>query len=406
MVYQNELQFLCETLRKSRVRTQMIAPETLATAVAEAGMRHFAADEAIAGFGLPEVRTLYRYTDPCDLRYHYLLLPETEKPTLLLVGPYLTVPFTPERLLELGRRQGVPPSRQRRFEEYYGSIPVLTENSYLTAMLTTFCERIWQSPSFTLVDVNEGRQAEGSLINEPKHMDELDDVLINMKTLEQRYAFENELIRAVSLGQLHKEQQLFAAFSEESFEQRLPDSLRNAKNYGVIMNTLLRKAAEQGGVHPMYLDRVSSDFAARIEQMSSLSQNSQLMCDMFRTYCRLVRRHTLVQFSPVVQKTVLLIDSDLAADLSLASLARHQNVSPGYLSAIFRRDTGKTLSEYIREKRIRHAIFLLTTTHQQIQAVAAQCGIVDVQYFSRIFKKFTGKTPKEYRETAERVKLV
>ena len=43
------------------------------------------------------------------------------------------------------------------------------------------------------------------------------------------------------------------------------------KNYGIITNTLLRKAAEQGGVHPMYLDKVSSSFAVKIEQMTSPS---------------------------------------------------------------------------------------------------------------------------------------
>jgi YesN/AraC family two-component response regulator len=203
----------------------------------------------------------------------------------------------------------------------------------------------------------------------------------------------------VTLGQIHREPQLLSSFSEQSFEKRAADPLRNVKNYGIIMNTLLRKAAENGGVHPVYLDRVSSGFALKIEHLPSLSESPALMGEMFRSYCRLVRKHSLKNFSPLVQKTVLLIDSDLSANLSLRSLALHQNVSAGYLSTMFRKETGKTVSEYIREKRVKHAAYLLTTTHLQVQTIALHCGIVDVQYFSKIFKKQMGKTPKEYRES-------
>lgn len=76
-------------------------------------------------------------------------------------------------------------------------------------------------------------------------------------------------------------------------------------------------------------------------------------------------------------------------------------MSAGYLSTVFSKETGKTVTEYIREKRMKHAAFLLSTTHLQIQTVALHCGIMDVQYFSKTFKKFMGKTPKEYRESTK-----
>ena len=167
------------------------------------------------------------------------------------------------------------------------------------------------------------------------------------------------------------------------------------------MNTLLRKAAESGGVHPIYIDKVSSDFAAKIERMTYLNESSALMLDMFRTYCRLVHKHSIGKYSQLVQKTVIEIDSDLSADLSLAALAKKQSVSAGYLSAIFKSETGVTLSAYVTEKRVGHAKYLLETTELQIQSVALHCGIMDVHYFTKVFKKQTGKTPKEYRETLE-----
>ena len=164
------------------------------------------------------------------------------------------------------------------------------------------------------------------------------------------------------------------------------------------MNTLLRKAAEQGGVHPVYLDRVSSDFAYKIEQIENTNDGSALMLDMFRAYCRLVRKHSMKSYSPLVRKTVLIIDSDLSADLTLSSLAEAQGVSPGYLATVFKKETEKTVSEYVRDRRIKHAAHLLRTTGLQIQTVALHCGILDVQYFSKLFKRECGMTPKEYRK--------
>ena len=191
---------------------------------------------------------------------------------------------------------------------------------------------------------------------------------------------------------------LASKLNENMFERRTTDSLRNAKNYCIIMNTLLRKAAENGGVHPIYIDSTSSKFAMKIELMSDVKACSSLMREMFSSYCRLVYKHSTKSFSPIVKKTILVIDSDLSAELSLNTLAKKQGVSGGYLATVFKKETGKTVSEYIRDKRIEHAKYLLNTTHLQIQTIALHCGIMDVQYFSKIFKKQLGKTPKEYRE--------
>ena len=121
------------------------------------------------------------------------------------------------------------------------------------------------------------------------------------------------------------------------------------------------------------------------------------MSEMFKTYCRLVRKHTFTNLSPTVRRAILYIDSDLSRELSLSSVAEHLNLSAAYLSAIFKKELGKTITDFINERRISHAKLLLKTTALQIQTVAAHCGFLDVHYFSRVFKKIVGKTPKSYR---------
>ena len=118
---------------------------------------------------------------------------------------------------------------------------------------------------------------------------------------------------------------------------------------------------------------------------------------MIYKYCDLVKKHSMKNYSMMVQKAITLIDSDLTADLSLHKQAELLNVNASYLSSLFKKETGVTLTEYVSKKRIDHAAFLLTSTNMQIQAIAQHCGIFDVNYFTKTFKKIIGCTPKEYR---------
>ncbi len=401
MFYQRELSFLCEILQKSYVGVSVTDRRELVRLLANAPSEDpfFIRDlsrETVFSF---EERTVYHLTDSLSLSYRFLLLPETNPPALLMIGPYRASSLSPQQLLELGEKNGIPPKKQRYFAEYYETIPQAPADSSLWVMLDTFCERIWSSPSFAIKDISGSTAPsedshKGNALSSPPA-----DTLVNMKAIERRYAFENEMIRAVEQGRTYMEDRLLSAFSANAFEKRLSDPLRNAKNYGIIMNTLLRKAAERGGVHPIYLDRLSSEFAAKIEGLPSLTANTALMGEMFRSYCHLVRDHATRDLPPVVQQTVLLIDADLSADLSPGDLAKSQGISLGYLSTVFKKAMGQTVSEYIRRRRMEHAAYLLETTGLQIQTVALHCGILDVQYFSKLFKKHMKLTPTQYRLT-------
>ena len=405
MLYQQELELLHDTFQKSRVNISCVEKKNITDL--QENTPFFATDDT------PETsarrlfshklvsKTLYKQTDAYRRAWVYLLLPDEGQQTVLLVGPYLPAPISEEELLEMSEENGLSPQMQRTVREYYASLPILKDTNLLFVMLETFCERIWHRPSFAVVDVNREHHVPVSLLSKAPQTDNFDDHLVHMKVLEQRYEFENEMIRAVTLGQIHKEKQFLPAFEAMQLEIRSSSPLRSAKNYSIIMNTLLRKAAENGGVHPVYLDRISSDFARTIEEISVLSAFPNLMNEMFRSYCRLVRKHSIRHYTPAVQKAILLIDSDLSAPLTLSTIAAAQGLSEGYLATVFKRETEKTVSEYVREKRMKHAAHLLTTTKLQIQTVALHCGIMDVQYFSKLFKKHMGKTPKEYRENAQ-----
>ena len=119
---------------------------------------------------------------------------------------------------------------------------------------------------------------------------------------------------------------------------------------------------------------------------------------MFRSYCNLVRKNSIKNYSPTIQKIVTHIELDLSSNLTLSNLAEAHNINASYLSSLFKKETGKNITEYINLKRIEMAKKLLRRTSLQIQTVAQYCGILDIRYFSKLFKKYCGISPTEYRE--------
>lgn len=291
------------------------------------------------------------------------------------------------------------PQRIRQVENHFSNIPAVADDSWLFAMLTSLGELIWGGGNAFRFETVKTR-----LPDEPVPKEVLEDPSDTGVTQwdilfhEQRYAHENELFRAVSLGQIQNVRLMMSAMNELAFEQRLTDSLRNLKNYCIVTNTLLRKAAETGGVHPYYLDRISSEFARKIEQAATVKRTGEVMTSMFEEYCQLVRENSAREYSPLVQRAVLYVDVNMDQNLSLKALAAAQNVNASYLSARFRKETGQTLTEYVNQKRMQYAGRLLTNTRLQIQTIAQHCGMTDVNYFSKLFKKYMGKTPGEYRK--------
>jgi AraC-like DNA-binding protein len=81
---------------------------------------------------------------------------------------------------------------------------------------------------------------------------------------------------------------------------------------------------------------------------------------------------------------------------SLRELAGQLNYDAKYLSFYFKKNKGIRYSEYLREKRIRHAAFFMEQGITSVNNVALLSGFTDVSYFSKGFKKEMGCTPKEY----------
>ena len=78
------------------------------------------------------------------------------------------------------------------------------------------------------------------------------------------------------------------------------------------------------------------------------------------------------------------------------TLAAHFHFHPNYISARFKRSTGKPLHQYVLETRILNAVSLMESGNSSIPDIAAQTGFHDANYFTRYFKQVMGTTPGKY----------
>lgn len=342
-------------------------------------------------------RTVYKMTDQFLCRYIYFRLSGTDPSEVLLLGPYLSDDLSPSHLMELAERLQIPMAFLPQLTNYYASLPVFHDPMIVLSIVYTLGDVLWKGRGFHTVDVDYEQRSRLPSGLSGNMVIEQEDILRQMQQMEERYAYEDKLIEIVSKGLISQAEVLLSGVSQLSFQQRVSDTLRNRKNYCIICNTLLRKAAQQGGVHPFYIDRMSSHFARAIENSSTPDKCSLLIGEMAAAYCRLVHTHTHERYSSLVRKVMSYIDANLSGDLSLTALAQLMKITPSYLSALFHKETGNTLSAHIHQARMKAALQLFKTTNLQIQSVAQLCGFSDPNYFSKRFKRYFGITPQQLR---------
>ncbi|EHK2441594.1 response regulator [Clostridium perfringens] len=107
---------------------------------------------------------------------------------------------------------------------------------------------------------------------------------------------------------------------------------------------------------------------------------------------------SLTNEEKIVDKVSKYIDDNMDKMLKLEELASICNLSPGYFSRVFKKETGKTVITYINEKKVERAKKLLKESKEPIINISLDLGFDDCGYFIRVFKKITGLTPKAFRE--------
>ncbi len=334
---------------------------------------------------------VYFVTDYFEMEYCQIRIPEQEREygEYLILGPYRDGRMEESRTRELMEHIGIPEERMADIREYNNAVPSTVNVGILRELCIMAAQFLYGERGVRTEYIRQ-------MMPERTDRQEVQENSLSHKFIEERYGVEAKLLEAVQKGNTEDALKQLNLIANYHLAPRYQDPVRDLRNVLISCNTLCRKAAEAGGVHPVYVDELSRQFAVHAETVSSGREGMRLMTEIVKNYCLLVRNYSLLGHSPVVQRVVSHINRNLSEDLSLKWLASRYTVNASYLSTLFRKEMGMTLTDYVSRQRIRYAILLLDSTDLQVQQIATECGICDVNYFRKLFKKITGKTPAEY----------
>ncbi|MEK5146991.1 AraC family transcriptional regulator [Psychrobacillus sp. FSL K6-4615] len=111
-------------------------------------------------------------------------------------------------------------------------------------------------------------------------------------------------------------------------------------------------------------------------------------------------------YSEITRKTVSYIESNLTENINLDSFTSVIGYSKFHLSRLFKKDTGKSIVEYIRLRRLALAATLLLETEESILTIGFLFHFQSQEAFSRAFKEVYSLPPGKYRQLMRAVRII
>ncbi len=102
--------------------------------------------------------------------------------------------------------------------------------------------------------------------------------------------------------------------------------------------------------------------------------------------------------SRATEDIINIIEKDYVKKLSLGDICREMHYSLPYISALFKKETGFSFTDYLQNRRLEETCRLLRETSLPISEIADSVGYQNLKFFGKLFKRFTGLSPGEYRK--------
>jgi len=209
------------------------------------------------------------------------------------------------------------------------------------------------------------------------------------------HEIENRLINTVKEGNIEKLMAVLDNIFDISLKSNSPSFAKMIyiHLYGIyyqLVNSLI------GNEKP--LAKADKVIESIVNEKNAKSIFEKIRAD-FIELTRNISTNKLKNGNDLITKIIDIIEKDYTnPDMSLTSLAENFDITPQYLSAIFKEKTGKNLSDYILNLRLTKAKELLLSTDFSVNKIAKMIGYTEVSGFTKAFKKLEGVSPNKFRE--------
>lgn len=141
-----------------------------------------------------------------------------------------------------------------------------------------------------------------------------------------------------------------------------------------------------------------ADIFSHVENIKSIDEYVLWLGIILESFDKETKKKPSSGQKDFIDRVQKYIDENISDDISLNSVAEAMNISPNYLSKIFREETGINFSNYVGDKKLDLAAELLRTTKTSVSEISVKVGYANVAYFTKLFKQKYGNTPGQYRK--------
>jgi len=142
---------------------------------------------------------------------------------------------------------------------------------------------------------------------------------------------------------------------------------------------------------------LSDYYITKVDQATSLEQLRELSGKIIISYRNIVRLSAGQTHSYHINRCLQYISNNLHTSLRVNEICSFMNLSPEYLSMLFKKEMGIGLYRYIEERKCNDASLLLQYTTLSVGNIAETLGYGSIAHFSKSFKHICGKTPSSFR---------
>lgn len=219
-------------------------------------------------------------------------------------------------------------------------------------------------------------------------------------SLHSPYSTELTFYHAVQSGDLPKVRELMSPLNSEGFGVLSAHPVRNLRYHLIISIAMITRFCMEAGMPAEEAYTLSDLYIQKADIIDTTEGISALHKEMIFDFTRRMRnfRKEQIYSKPICQCLDYIYDY-LHTPIRLEDLAQHVSLNPAYLSSLFKKQVGVSISAYIRMVRIDAAKNMLRYSEYTPIEIGNYLCFSSHSYFIQVFRQETGMTPHVYQQT-------
>lgn len=147
-----------------------------------------------------------------------------------------------------------------------------------------------------------------------------------------------------------------------------------------------------------------SDLLSISEKLKNADQVQHWVQGIISDFCSQISNEKKLKYNPLVHEAISHMKLNYKEALRIESVANLLEISPNYLSRIFKEETGLSFLNWLNTYRIKESESLLKNTKLKIYEISDKVGFSDYRYFNKVFKKQNDMSPLDFRKKGNSLK--